>query len=461
MFFDSASDERSGVQIYTPGERNGVTLLVVAGVLSILGVFSGFLYYFAFSKRTKTFHRTNIVPYLVSLLIANVLQAIATILNARWVKEGIVYNGSFCSFQGGLKNAANVGTALWSFVIAVHVFNLLFLRWKTTRAGMVATLIGGWSAVGLIVTLGPLSIESLDRGPYFGVSGYWCWITDNYPVEQTYMEYFFEFLSAGLGFVLYALILLRVRGNLMKVNGRWRLRWIQRSQAWQLSFSRDMLDTAMLRVATFMVWYPVAYSLIIIPVALARLSSFADHRVPFWATITTDVIFNLTGLVNSILFISTRRILPDTAELPQFTTPRSKTMSDTEATYGVTPFALDPSSTSSPERSHSRVSQESEEKRKSNEAGDDEREDFDDVSLAHETVPAPEVTLGGVSSRGTLPLPSVSPSGFRGVGSNAGEELPPRQDSHTYSHPGLGMITVPTLGFAYPGEGGGKKDDGH
>ncbi|KAL5498654.1 hypothetical protein ACEPAH_2009 [Sanghuangporus vaninii] len=452
MSFDSTSNEGSGTQIYTPGERRGVTLLVVAGVLSILGVFSGFLYYFAFSKRTKTFHRTNIIPYLVSLLIANVLQAIATILNARWVKEGIVYNGSFCSFQGGLKNAANVGTALWSFVIAVHVFNLLFLRWKTTRAGMVATLIGGWSAVGLIVTLGPLSIESPDRGPYFGVSGYWCWITDNYPVEQTYMEYFFEFLSAGLGFILYALILLRVRGNLTKVNGRWRLRWIQRSQAWQLSFSRDMLDTAMLRVATFMV------CLIIIPVALARLSSFANHRVPIWATITTDVIFNLTGLVNSILFISTRRILPDTAELPTFTTPRSKTTSDTEATYGVTPFALGPSSSPSPERSHPRVSQESEVERKSSEAGGDE--DFDDVSLAHETVPAPEVTLGGISSQGSVPPLSVPSSGFRGASLNAGEELPPRQDSHTYSHPGLGMITVPTLGFAYPGEGGGKKDDG-
>lgn len=77
-----------------------------------------------------------------------------------------------------------------------------------------------------------------------------------------------------------------------------------------------MLDSAMLRVAASMVWYasqpsklliishnwilaahrfPVAYSLTIVPVGLARLSSFAGHSVPFWAIVATDFIFNITG----------------------------------------------------------------------------------------------------------------------------------------------------------------------
>ncbi|THH06508.1 hypothetical protein EW145_g4039 [Phellinidium pouzarii] len=183
-----------------------------------------YYYYCLLAKRFKTYHPTNITPYFISLLLANVLQAIATILNVRWVHDGIVFDGGFCSFQGGLKNVANVGTALWSFVIAAHVFNLLFLRWHTTRASLAATLVGGWSAVLLIVAVGPIAIETPELGPYFGVSGYWCWIT----------EYFF-----------------------------------------------------------------VAYSVIIIPVALARFSSFSGHRIPLWGTIATDVIFNLTVLLIS------------------------------------------------------------------------------------------------------------------------------------------------------------------
>ena len=61
-------------------------------------------------------------------------------------------------------------------------------------------------------------------------------------------------MSAGLGFFLYVLVLLRVRGNLVKVDNIWTLRWIQRSQAWQLAFDRDRLDAAMLRVVQNMVW---------------------------------------------------------------------------------------------------------------------------------------------------------------------------------------------------------------
>lgn len=166
-------------------------LLVIAGVISILAVICATAYYFAFTKRTRTFHKTNIAPYLGSLLVANVLQAIATILNVRWVSFGFVFDGGFCAFQGGLKNAANVGIALWSFVIAAHVFNLLFLRWRTTRISMYATLVGGWCGVALVVATGPTIIATPEKGPYFGVSGYWCWITSEYPNEQTFLEYFF------------------------------------------------------------------------------------------------------------------------------------------------------------------------------------------------------------------------------------------------------------------------------
>lgn len=69
---------------------------------------------------------------------------------------------------------------------------------------------------------------------------------------------------------------MRVRGNLINVAeddeaekerqiGRrqwafrdWRFIWISRREAWQLSFGRDMIDSAMLRVAANMVWYPVS-----------------------------------------------------------------------------------------------------------------------------------------------------------------------------------------------------------
>lgn len=53
------------------------------------------------------------MPFFVSLLVANVLQAIGTIINAKWVNERTVVAGHICTAQGGIKQAGNVGMALW------------------------------------------------------------------------------------------------------------------------------------------------------------------------------------------------------------------------------------------------------------------------------------------------------------------------------------------------------------
>jgi hypothetical protein len=48
-------------------------------------------------------------------------------------------------------------------------------------------------------------------------------------------------------------VLLRVRGNLTKSNGKWRLRWVPSEDAWQLAVSRDLIDSLMQKVALFSV----------------------------------------------------------------------------------------------------------------------------------------------------------------------------------------------------------------
>ncbi|KAK7683172.1 hypothetical protein QCA50_013845 [Cerrena zonata] len=326
--------------IYDNAHAGGVASLVVAGVLSGLAVLTVFV---AVSIRSPSYQNTHVVPYFVSLLVANVLQALGTCMNAKWVIEHTVEAGPFCSFQGAIKQVGNVGMALWSFVLASHLFSLLFLRRKSTQRGLLMTLIGGWSVIIFIVAIGPIAIQTTKkRGPYFGPSGYWCWITSSYPHEQIFMEYFFEFLSAFLSFVLYTGILLCVRGNLIKSGGRWRLRFVPNGESWQLSISRDRIDSAMVAVAVRMVWYPVTYSVLLLPASLARLIEFGGHNVPFWATMLADFIFNLQGFVNVVVLLSTRRFIPDTATLPIFSTPRKEIDFTSPEAIGITPFILPP-----------------------------------------------------------------------------------------------------------------------
>ncbi|EIW55449.1 uncharacterized protein TRAVEDRAFT_38715 [Trametes versicolor FP-101664 SS1] len=292
-------------------------------------------------RRTLNLRNTRILPFFVSLLIANILQAIGTLINGKWAVDGIVVDGPLCHAQGGIKQAGNVGMALWSFTLSLHVFMLLFFRVALTKTLSWMLLFTGWYLVAFIVIIGPSAVERPERGPYFGPTGYWCWITSGYPHQQFYFEYFLEFLSAGLSFFLYAAVLLRVRGNLVKTSGRWCLRFVPHGERWVLAIRRDAVDGYMMHVVARMVWYPVAYTILLLPVTIARFVMFSGRNVPFGATIFADFVFNLQGVANVILLLATRRLLPDTETLPIFSPRKRVSVSSPEA-FGITPFVLPP-----------------------------------------------------------------------------------------------------------------------
>jgi len=62
-------------------------------------------------------------------------------------------------------------------------------------------------------------------------------------------------------------------------------------------------------VARQMLLYPIAYTLVILPIAVARFTAFAGYDVPFSATIFCDTVYMLSGTINVVLFVSTRRLI--------------------------------------------------------------------------------------------------------------------------------------------------------
>ncbi|OBZ77699.1 hypothetical protein A0H81_02414 [Grifola frondosa] len=269
--------------LYGSSEVIGVASLVVAGAISLFAVLPTLA---VMRPQCLTLRNTNIVPFFISLLVANVLQAVGTVMNGNFVV---------------------IRTLTAYFYALVH----------------------------------PVESYKGDRseGSILWTVGYWCWITNNYPKEQTFLEYFFEFVSAFLSFILYTSSLLRVRGNIIKRSGKWCLRFVPRGERWQLAVARDVVDSSMMRVAARMIWYPIAYTILLLPVTLARFIEFGGHEVPFWATIFSDFVFNLQGVVNVVLFVSTRRFIPDTEALPIFVPRRIVSFSSPEA-FGLTPFIL-------------------------------------------------------------------------------------------------------------------------
>jgi len=328
---------------YTGSDSAFVTAIVGAAVLSNLSVVSLLLINY-FRPPSHLGDYTHIPVIFGSLLVANFLQSIGTILDAQWVSLGMVSPGTLCSVQGGIKQAGNVGTAVWTFMLALHAFRLLYLRSRVSSRNKWWILGLGWFFVVTVVTIGPLAIQNLKtRGPYFGPAGYWCWITKAYTDEEVCLEYMLEWMSALFSFILYVAVLLRVRGNLIQdAAGKWSLRWVARGDSWRLAFTRDYLDSCTVKMVTIIVWYPVIYTVLIVPISIARFASYAGAQVPVAFTFMADFVFALGGFANLNLFLGTRCRVPNVATIPDLSMPRSRLDKQSPQAAGITPFVLPP-----------------------------------------------------------------------------------------------------------------------
>ena len=214
-------------------------------------------------------------------------------------------------------SSPQVGTAIFSFVIATHTFSLLFLRRQWSDRTCYIILIVSWALLSL-----DLSVENFvlakpkTLGPYYGVAGYWCWITPAYSVERYTTSYLFMFVSAVLSFVLYLLVFFRLRGNItlsgykLYFHRHPKLRVGRTSDGTSVSTDDRRVGSHLTRVAQHMLWYPLVYTLLVLPQAAARFASFSGRSVPFSVTILTSSVFMLHGCINTMLFCTTRNVLP-------------------------------------------------------------------------------------------------------------------------------------------------------
>ncbi|KAJ7039161.1 hypothetical protein C8F04DRAFT_1033878 [Mycena alexandri] len=321
---------------YTSEGLHGVTLLVVISCFSLVAVVGLLLAISlsAFNTRSSVdqhlFVRTHVAAYFISLLLSDIFQAIGSILNVRWIHDMAVVYGEVCVIQGVLKQLADVSTAFWTLVIGVHTFALLFLELKSSRFTLITTLVAGWSSIAAFVIAGPATLNTSHHGPFYGISGYWCWISPEYPASRITLDYMFMFIAAALSFVLYSMIFLRMRGNIV-VEGR-RISFRRTGTAWR----GKQFENQALAIAKQMLLYQVAYTILILPIAAARFSAFAGAEVPFAVTIFADAVFLLSGVVNVTLFTTTRRILPvDSIKIPKWSISRPQPIPE----YNVNPEA--------------------------------------------------------------------------------------------------------------------------
>lgn len=100
--------------------------------------------------------------------------------------------------------------------------------------------------------------------------------------------------------------------------------------------------------------------MLIVPISIARFANYTGASVPYGFTFLADLIFALggwfftdvytptprlmppftVGFANLLLFLSTRRLIPDPNTIPDLSTPRSRLDKESPQAVGITPFKL-------------------------------------------------------------------------------------------------------------------------
>ncbi|KZT72145.1 hypothetical protein DAEQUDRAFT_809405 [Daedalea quercina L-15889] len=297
---------------YTASEARGVAVEVTFAWLSAMAcaLLLGALAISAWNTRKSVnphlFVRSHVAAYFVSLLWCDLMQAFAAMLSVRWLSAGAVTMGPYCTYQGFLKQSADVSMAIWTVMIALHTFLVVFLRWSMRRRSLFVMFVTGWAFVLLIVIIGPAGYNK-ELGPFYAINGYYCWINGNYGSERITLDLLWLFLGAILGFLLYGLVFLNLRGN------------VTTSGIYLRRDSRivRMVDEDSVAIARQMLIYPVAFTILIIPNAAVRFVAWSGTAVPDAASSFADTVFLMCGLVDVLLFVLTRRVLPDHSVIPK------------------------------------------------------------------------------------------------------------------------------------------------
>ncbi|KAJ2919918.1 hypothetical protein MD484_g441, partial [Candolleomyces efflorescens] len=289
-------------------ERLGIYLSVQSACLSGAAVL--ILLTYAFIRWRKRRGNTSVESdasgseIFLTLMLADLLQAIGNLPSIRWMRDGYVTEGSLCTAQAVIKQIGINGVALSSFFIALHTFGVLVLRWKVHRHASKVGVALIWVFIGIVVGI-PNAVHRNDV--YYGDTQYWCWIKTEFKAAQILSEYLWVWSSAIIMTVLYGIMFLFMRGFLV-IGGGKGLRWKRESRVrLDLEGGDDEEERAARAMANLLLFYPAVYILCVLPNTLSRWLYFSGYNVPFQFTLAASSLFGFSGLFNVILYFSTRK----------------------------------------------------------------------------------------------------------------------------------------------------------
>ncbi|EME87004.1 uncharacterized protein MYCFIDRAFT_172678 [Pseudocercospora fijiensis CIRAD86] len=272
--------------------RAGIVAISAAAIVSAVSS-SGLLAYLGYRVLTwkhRSYARINqYVALLLNLVLSDVQQAVGFSLGTQWLrKDGIFAQTPTCWAQGWLLNAGDVGIALFTLALAVHLFADVVFDKRLSYAPFLFMIVSLWTFAYFLSTIGVV-IHPRD---FYMRAGVWCWINEKYLMDRLWIHYIWLILTQATVIIVYTLMFAIL----------WRR---VRSFFYSTPDTRMRAESA----ARSIIMYPIAYVACTLPAVIARLKIMAGGDVGYAELTVAGFLLASNGWIDVLLYTVSRRTL--------------------------------------------------------------------------------------------------------------------------------------------------------
>ena len=275
-----------------PTLRRGLIAVTFFGFLSFVTSLALFLHLtlrlLAWTRQSSGSTRINqFMILLTNLILADIQQSVAFLLNVRWVSaNAVLVETSTCWAQGWFVSTGDLASGLFTFAIAVHAFMDIVFNYRLGPRVFAAAIIGLWVFNYLCAVIG----IGMPPDNFYARAGAWCWINTTYTNERLWLHYFWIIIAEFGTVLIYALVWLIIQRRVKE------------------SFYTNSKTALRARsAAKTIIVYPIVYVVCTLPLVKARLTSMANQHVSFLELTIAACMITSNGWLDVLLYALTRR----------------------------------------------------------------------------------------------------------------------------------------------------------
>ncbi|KAF2161469.1 hypothetical protein M409DRAFT_69806 [Zasmidium cellare ATCC 36951] len=267
-----------------------VTVLAFLSLVTTAVLFAHLSWRFITWKHRGHARINQYVALLLNLVLADLQQAIGFSLNVEWVRnDSITVLTPTCWTQGWFLNAGDVGGAVFTFAMAVHLFADIVFDWRLGHTPFLISIVVLWIFNYFLATIGII----LHPGDFYMRAGPWCWIQEKYMDERIWFHYLWilavEFATLLLYSLMFVVLWRRVRGFFYA--------------------DSDITQIRAESAARSVIAYPLIYVVCTLPAVIGRLRIIAGEKVGFTEFSVIGVMLCSNGWLDVLVYSITRKSL--------------------------------------------------------------------------------------------------------------------------------------------------------